>query len=113
MSSIQSIPSMIHVLAKLSGSRAGSGRSIYSYPYKLWVGGRRLRRVQTKNGHPALEQNVLGGIWSGGDNLPTTTGPLTVSLGLSLAIYCGINDDGMMTATLAAPRDPMIRFLDR
>ena len=29
---IQSIPSMIHVLAKLSGSRAGSGGSIYSYP---------------------------------------------------------------------------------
>ena len=36
MSSIQSIPSRLHVLAKLSGSRAGSGGSIYSYPYKLW-----------------------------------------------------------------------------
>ena len=39
MSSIQSIPSMIHVLAKLSGSRAGSDGSIYSYPYKLWLVG--------------------------------------------------------------------------
>ena len=39
MSSIQSIPSMIHVLAKLSGSHAGSGGSIYSYPYKLWLVG--------------------------------------------------------------------------
>ena len=31
-SSIQSISNMIHALAKLSGSRAGSGGSIYSYP---------------------------------------------------------------------------------
>ena len=55
----------------------------------------------------ALGQNVLGGQpiyyrW-----------PTHVSLGLSLATYCGIIDDGTMTATLAAPRDPMIRFLDR
>ena len=39
MSSIQLIPSMIHVLAKLSGSHAGSGGSIYSDPYKLWLVG--------------------------------------------------------------------------
>ena len=79
--------------------------------------------------HPALGQNVLGGIWKlgtiysfgswgqsihleVGDNL-FTAGPLTVSLGLNLATYCGIIDDGMMTVTLAAARDPMIRFLDR
>ena len=54
-----------------------------------------------------------GGHLEVGDNLFTTAGPLTVSLGLSLATYCGIIDDGMMMATLAAPRDPMIRFLDR
>ena len=48
-----------------------------------------------------------------GDNLFTTAGPLTVSIGLSLATYCGIIDEGMITAMLAAPRDPMIRFLDR
>ena len=46
-----------------------------------------------------------------GDNL-FTAGLLTVSLGLSLATYSDIIDDGMMTATLAAARDPMIRFLD-
>ena len=48
-------------------------------------------------GHSALGQNVLGGIWRGGrgGNLFTTAGPLTVSLGLSLAIYCGLwHDDG-------------------
>ena len=50
---------------------------------------------------------------SWGDNLFTTAGPLTVSLGLSLATYCGIIEEGMMTATLAAARDPMIQFLDR
>ena len=32
MSSIQSIPSMIHVLAKLSGSHVGSGGPTHSYP---------------------------------------------------------------------------------
>ena len=57
-------------------------------------------------GHPALEQNVLGVNWSGRDKLPTTAGPLTVILGLSLATYCSIVDDGMMTVTLAAVRDP-------
>ena len=64
-------------------------------------------RADCPGGHPALGQNA----WR--DNLFTTAGPLTVSLGLSLATYCGITDDGMMTATLAAPRDLMIRFLGR
>ena len=62
-------------------------------------------RTDCPGGHPAVGQNVLGG------NLFTTAGPLTVSLGLSLATFCGIIDDGMMMATLAAPRDPMIRLL--
>ena len=41
MSSIQSIPSMIHVLTKLSGSCAGSGGSLYPYPKVVvgWGGG--------------------------------------------------------------------------
>ena len=54
-------------------------------------------RADCPGGHPAPEQNVLGGIWRGGrgGNLFTTAGPLTVSLGLSLAIYCGLwHDDG-------------------
>ena len=38
MSSIQSIPSMIHLLAKLSGSRAVSGRLSIPIP-KLWLVG--------------------------------------------------------------------------
>ena len=33
-------------------------------------------RADCPGGHPALEQNILGGIWSGG-NLFTTAGPFT------------------------------------
>ena len=78
------------------GKRKRSGLRYYFRP-----------RADCQGGHPAQ------GRMSWGNNLFTTAGPLTVSLVLSLATYCGIIDDGMMTATLAAPRDPMIRFLDR
>ena len=39
----------------------------------------------------------------GGDNLPTTAGPLTDSVWLGLTTYCG-----MTIATLAAARDPIL-----
>ena len=74
-------------------------------PFRFFAG--LAPRLDCPGGHPAHGQNVLG------VNLFTTAGPLTVSLGLSLATYCGIIDDGMMTAMLAAPRDLMIWFLDR
>ena len=41
-------------------------------------------------GHSALGQNVLGGIWRGGKGGKPINYILTVSLGLSLATYCGM-----------------------
>ena len=70
-------------------------------------------RGQIVRGEILHKSRLSWGAFGVGNNLFTTAGPLTDSLGLSLATYCGIIDDGMMTATLAAPRDPMIRFLDR
>ena len=53
----------------------------------------------------------------GGANLLTTAGTLILRLGLGLATYYLVSRSqtlhGMMIATLAVDRDPMIRLLDR